>query len=95
MNYKNGQNLRKNLNVNLLQIFAFAFHIVGHNKRLHLGSQTLHIPGKKLGILPPKKIVPGQNMVLKRHFWFNFKNFDSFELKIKNWIEWTMKMVKI
>ena len=31
MNYKNGQNLRKNLNANVLQIFAFAFHIVGHN----------------------------------------------------------------
>ena len=31
MDYKNGQNLRKNLNANVLQIFAFAFHIVGHN----------------------------------------------------------------
>ena len=28
MNYKNGQNLRKNSNANVLQIFAFAFHIV-------------------------------------------------------------------
>ena len=31
MDYKNGQNLRKNSNANVLQIFAFAFHIVGHN----------------------------------------------------------------
>ena len=28
MDYKNGQNLRKNLKANVLQIFAFAFHIV-------------------------------------------------------------------
>ena len=27
MDYKNGQNLRKNSNANVLQIFAFAFHI--------------------------------------------------------------------
>ena len=31
MDYKNGQILRKNSNANVLQIFAFAFHIVGHN----------------------------------------------------------------
>ena len=31
MDYKNGQNLRKNSNANILQILAFAFHIVGHN----------------------------------------------------------------
>ena len=31
MDYKNGQNLRKNLNANVLQIFAFFFHIVGHS----------------------------------------------------------------
>ena len=28
MDYRNGQNLRKNLNEFVLQIFAFAFHIV-------------------------------------------------------------------
>ena len=28
MDYKNGQNLRKNSKANVLQIFAFAFHIV-------------------------------------------------------------------
>ena len=31
MDYKNGQNLRKNLNANVLQIFAFDFHIVSDN----------------------------------------------------------------
>ena len=31
MDYKNGQNLRKNPNANVLQIFAFAFQIVGQN----------------------------------------------------------------
>ena len=31
MNFKNGQNLIKKSNANVLQIFAFAFHIVGHN----------------------------------------------------------------
>ena len=31
MDYKNGQNLRKYSNANVLQVFAFAFHIVGHN----------------------------------------------------------------
>ena len=30
MDYINGQYLRKNLNANELQIFAFAFYIVGH-----------------------------------------------------------------
>ena len=29
--YKNGQNLRKSSNANVLQIFAFAVHIVSHN----------------------------------------------------------------
>ena len=28
MDYKNGQNLRKNSNAKVLHIFAFAFHIV-------------------------------------------------------------------
>ena len=31
MDHKSGQNFRKKLNANVLQIFAFAFHIVGHN----------------------------------------------------------------
>ena len=31
MDYKNGQNLRNSLNANVLQIFAFAVHIVSHN----------------------------------------------------------------
>ena len=31
MDYKNGQNLRKSLNADVLQIFAFAVHIVSHN----------------------------------------------------------------
>ena len=31
MDYKNGQNLRKSSNANVLQIFAFAVHIVSHN----------------------------------------------------------------
>ena len=31
MDYKNGQDLGENLNANVLQTFAFAFHIVGHN----------------------------------------------------------------
>ena len=31
MNYKNGQNSKKSLNANVLQIFAFAIRIVSHN----------------------------------------------------------------
>ena len=31
MDYKSGQNLRKNLYANVLQIFAFAYHIVSNN----------------------------------------------------------------
>ena len=31
MDYKNGQNLRKSSNANVLQIIAFADHIVSHS----------------------------------------------------------------
>ena len=39
MDYENGQNLRKSLSANVLQIFAFAVHIVSHNVDMQSGQR--------------------------------------------------------